>query len=372
MGIARTALNNGLFGASNTEMVKWGLITYAFLKIAQRLDDMMQTAGLKITRTTGLDPISEASGVLRSIGNVFGGVASVAGHVAGVGKNMWDAGKNIGKANGVEPIKSFADFMNGGETSAQDGGYVNNASMADKMKADAVLGKETMYDRADKMASGALNADSYNTDAYKQVLEDMKNTTLASNDDERMIVVCKSFDDAGDDVACVKAQEIRDWKEKHEKDYEPISDEALTFMSTDEIYNAITADRLPERYAFEFSPWEEILSWNLAEPSVTRYGLEHCLAGILWEMTFFGVDPAGVEKERVKLDAAIEEAKQASAEGRVSGKAFSFEDFAKEVLGDEYTEDWYPEEEQERDRRNMAISSYKYGVEFRLLLESIL
>ena len=143
-------------------------------------------------------------------------------------------------------------------------------------------------------------------------------------------------------------------------------------MSTDEIYNAITADRLPERYAFEFSPWEEILSWNLAEPSVARYGLEHCLAGILWEMTFFGVDPAGVEKEREKLDAAIEEAKQASEEGRVSGKAFSFEDFAKEVLGDEYTEDWYPEEEQERDRRNMAIASYKYGVEFRLLLENIL
>ena len=202
--------------------------------------------------------------------------------------------------------------------------------------------------------------------------ERMKNTTLASNEDESMVVVCKSFDDAGDDVACVKAQEIRDWKEKHEKNYEPISDETLTFMSTDEIYNAIIADRLPERYAFEFSPWEEILSWNLAEPSVARYGLEHCLAGILWEMTFFGVDPAGVEKEREKLDAAIEEAKQASAEGKVLDKTFSFEDFAKEVLGDEYTEDWYPEEEQERDRRNMTISSYKYGVEFRLLLESIL
>lgn len=51
--------------------------------------------------------------------------------------------------------------------------------------------------------------------------ERMKNTTLASNDDESMVVVCKSFDDAGDDVACVKAQEIRDWKKKHEKDYEP-------------------------------------------------------------------------------------------------------------------------------------------------------
>lgn len=215
VGIARTALNNGLFGASNTEMVKWGLITYAFLKIAQRLDDMMQTAGLKITRTTGLDPISEASGVLRSIGNVFGGVASVAGHVAGVGKNMWDAGKNIGKANGVEPIKSFADFMNGGETSAQDGGYVNNASMADKMKADAVLGKETMYDRADKMASGALNTDSYNTDAYKQVLED-KLRSAGHLDDDAHVESVKIGEDGKLLASAVKRDEKNRVFEKSE------------------------------------------------------------------------------------------------------------------------------------------------------------
>lgn len=215
VGIARTALNNGLFGASNTEMVKWGLITYAFLKIAQRLDDMMQTAGLKITRTTGLDPISEASGVLRSIGNVFGGVASVAGHVAGVGKNMWDAGKNIGKANGVEPIKSFADFMNGGETSAQDGGYVNNASMADKMKADAVLGKETVYDRADKMASGALNADSYNTDAYKQVLED-KLRSAGHLDDDAHVESVKIGEDGKLLASAVKRDEKNRVSEKSE------------------------------------------------------------------------------------------------------------------------------------------------------------
>lgn len=215
VGIARTALNNGLFGASNTEMVKWGLITYAFLKIAQRLDDMMQTAGLKITRTTGLDPISEASGVLRSIGNVFGGIASVAGHVAGVGKNMWDAGKNIGKANGVEPIKSFADFMNGGETSAQDGGYVNNASMADKMKADAVLGKETMYDRADKMASGALNADSYNTDAYKQVLED-KLRSAGHLDDDAHVESVKIGEDGKLLASAVKRDEKNRVSEKSE------------------------------------------------------------------------------------------------------------------------------------------------------------
>ena len=215
VGIARTALNNGLFGASNTEMVKWGLITYAFLKIAQSLDDMMQTSGLKITRTTGLDPINEASGVLRSIGKVFGGVASVAEHVAGVGKNMWDAGKNIGKANGIEPIKSFADFMNGGETSAQDGGYVNNASMADKMKADAVLGKETMYDRADKMASGALNADSYNTDAYKQVLED-KLRSAGHLDDDAHVESVKIGEDGKLLASAVKRDEKNRVSEKSE------------------------------------------------------------------------------------------------------------------------------------------------------------
>lgn len=215
VGIARTALNNGLFGASNTEMVKWGLITYAFLKIAQRLDDMMQTAGLKITRTTGLDPISEASGVLRSVSNVFGGVASVAGHVAGVGKTMWDAGKNIGKANGIEPIKSFADFMNGGETPAQDSGYVNNASMADKMKADAVLGKETMYDRADKMANGALNADSYNTDAYKQVLED-KLRSAGHLDDDAHVESVKIGEDGKLLASAVKRDEKNRVSEKTE------------------------------------------------------------------------------------------------------------------------------------------------------------
>ncbi len=207
----------------------------------------------------------------------------------------------------------------------------------------------------------------------RESFERMKNTALAINNDESMIIVCKGFDDTGDDVACVKAQEIRDWKRKHEKNPEPISDEALTFMSTDEVFDAISsAGGLPERYAFEFSPWEEILGWNLAEPSVARYGLEHCLAGILWEMTFFGVDPAGMKREKERVDAAIKEANQAVEEGKIAGKTFSFEDFAKEVLGDDYTEDWYPEEERERDRRNMAISSYKYGVEFRLLLESIL
>lgn len=46
----------------------------------------------------------------------------------------------------------------------------------------------------------------------------------------------------------------------------------------------------------------------------------------------------------------------------------SIEDIAKKLLGDDYTEDWYPEEEQERDRRNMVISSYKDNNEMERLL----
>ncbi len=105
--------------------------------------------------------------------------------------------------------------MNGGETSAQDGGYVNNASMADKMKADAVLGKETMFDRADKMASGALNADSYNTDAYKQVLED-KLRSAGHLDDDAHVESVKIGEDGKLLASAVKRDEKNRVSEKSE------------------------------------------------------------------------------------------------------------------------------------------------------------
>lgn len=194
VGIARTALNNGLFGASNTEMVKWGLITYAFLKIAQRLDDMMQTAGLKITRTTGLDPISEASGVLRSVSNVFGGVASFAGHVAGVGKNMWDAGKEFSDANNFHPIQNFKQRIGSGEVLALGDGHSNNSSYSNRSKAEKVLGSETCAERKAKIEKGTLKNDSYDTDAYRQLMED-KLRDAGRLDDDTHVESVKIGDD---------------------------------------------------------------------------------------------------------------------------------------------------------------------------------
>lgn len=94
-------------------------------------------------------------------------------------------------------------------------------------------------------------------------------TPKAVNPDEQsIIVVCKGFGDEGDDTVCIEVGDLRNWKEKHTKKSEPISDEMLTFMSTDEIENAVMNQDLPTKYAFELSAWDEILSWKLAPSSI--------------------------------------------------------------------------------------------------------
>lgn len=105
-------------------------------------------------------------------------------------------------------------------------------------------------------------------------------------------------------------EDLRKWREEHLKESEPISDEMLTFMSTDEIENAVMNQDLPTKYAFELSAWDEILSWKLAPSSIYIYGLEFCLSRVLWEMTFFGVDESGVELEKERLDTRFEEAQR--------------------------------------------------------------
>lgn len=108
-------------------------------------------------------------------------------------------------------------------------------------------------------------------------------TPKAVNPDEQsIIVVCKGFGDEGDDTVCIEVRDLRNWKEKHTKKSEPISDEMLTFMSTDEIENAVMNQDLPTKYAFELSAWDEVLSWKLAPSSIYIYGLEFCLSRVLW------------------------------------------------------------------------------------------
>lgn len=154
VGIARTALNIGLVGASVESVVKWGLVTYAYLKIAQKLDDMLAKAGFRITSTTGLDPMSEAAGAFRIIAGGAHDVLDLAGRVAGHGRAAVDAVGNVvgGAGSNSKPIAASAATAAGANGAAT--GVANNldkygkVSFGDKEKADRFV-RSTNAERSD-------------------------------------------------------------------------------------------------------------------------------------------------------------------------------------------------------------------------------
>ena len=64
---------------------------------------------------------------------------------------------------------------------------------------------------------------------------------------------------------------------------------------------------LPDGYAFEFSPWEEVLGYELNIENAEEIGLPRLAAAVIYEMTFCGFTDEEVEAERQKLREAIEE-----------------------------------------------------------------
>lgn len=154
VGIARTALNIGLVGASVESVVKWGLVTYAYLKIAQKLDDMLAKAGFRITSTTGLDPMSEAAGAFRIITGAAHDVLDLAGSVAGHGRAAADAIGNVvgGAGSNSKPIAADVTAAAGANGAAA--GAANNldkygkVSYGDKEKADRFV-RGTNAERSD-------------------------------------------------------------------------------------------------------------------------------------------------------------------------------------------------------------------------------
>lgn len=154
VGIARTALNIRLVGASVESVVKWGLVTYAYLKIAQKLDDMLAKAGFRITSTTGLDPMSEAAGAFRIIAGAAHDVLDLAGSVAGHGRAAADAIGNVvgGAGSNSKPIAAgvaAAAGANGAATGAASNlDKYGKVSFGDKEKADRFV-RGTNAERSD-------------------------------------------------------------------------------------------------------------------------------------------------------------------------------------------------------------------------------
>ena len=172
VGIARTALNIGLVGASVESVVKWGLVTYAYLKIAQKLDDMLAKAGFRITSTTGLDPMSEAAGAFRIIAGAAHDVLDLAGSVTGHGRAAADAIGNVvgGAGSNSKPIAAGVAAAAGANGAAA--GAANNldkygkVSYGDKEKADRFV-RGTNAERSDMYKNPG---DTFNSNSNRQAM----------------------------------------------------------------------------------------------------------------------------------------------------------------------------------------------------------
>lgn len=172
VGIARTALNIGLVGASVESVVKWGLVTYAYLKIAQKLDDMLAKAGFRITSTTGLDPMSEAAGTFRIIAGAAHDFLDLAGSIVGHGRAAADAIGNVvgGAGSNSRPIAAGVAAAAGANGAAA--GAANNldkygkVSYGDKEKADRFV-RGTNAERGDMYKNPG---ETFNSNSNRQAM----------------------------------------------------------------------------------------------------------------------------------------------------------------------------------------------------------
>lgn len=178
VGIARTALDIGLVGAPIDSVVKWGLITYAYLKIAQKLDDLLAKAGFRITSTTGLDPMSEAIGAFSVLKTGAHDILSLAGDVAGRGRAAFEALSSfIGGTDNSPPIATnpVTPAGPGGAPSGSSSDFnkYGKVSFGDKEKADRFV-RSTNAERSDiyKNPGETFNSNS-NRQAMANALDEL-------------------------------------------------------------------------------------------------------------------------------------------------------------------------------------------------------
>ena len=81
-------------------------------------------------------------------------------------------------------------------------------------------------------------------------------------------------------------------------------------LTVDETEQTARAIRLPQCYAFELSPWREILGYEVNIANAREVGIAALCATVLYEMTFFGFDEKTVDAERQKLYDSLREAEE--------------------------------------------------------------
>ncbi len=84
----------------------------------------------------------------------------------------------------------------------------------------------------------------------------------------------------------------------------------MEVLSDEEIENLLQEQFFPSGFAFELSPWEEVLGYEVDEHSVSEFGAPCILANVIYEMTFFGFTKEQVDREREKLEESLAEAEK--------------------------------------------------------------
>lgn len=84
----------------------------------------------------------------------------------------------------------------------------------------------------------------------------------------------------------------------------------LEGLSEEEIERLAYLDPLPDSYAFEYAPWNEVLGCEVYLPNAREVGETALCAAVLWEMSFFGLEESRVERAREQLHEAVQEAEE--------------------------------------------------------------
>lgn len=114
------------------------------------------------------------------------------------------------------------------------------------------------------------------------------------------------------DASLYSVKEIKKYF-KINKEFETNFD--FTTLSLQELKDFLRDFREYTSYAYEFTPWKEILSFMIEESSLNDIGELAFISSIFNEMTFLGFDEEDVEEEREELSNRVEEVEKAIATG---------------------------------------------------------
>lgn len=163
IGIARTCLETIDGSATPSQFICWAIISYAYLKIAQRLDDILQNSGLLVTRTGGdfmRDAFVAASAMATTV-KAMGDTAHLGSDIRQIRKNSPDG---MAKPEDIaQPIRNFQNKhpILGAPVSAAAKMQNNAVNYAQTRFAEGQLSHTSDMARAAAMGNANLNKAAY-------------------------------------------------------------------------------------------------------------------------------------------------------------------------------------------------------------------